>query len=82
MNRMFSLVGRAGFEPATNGLKVRRAHRAEVRIIGEPTAHGAPKVPELPRFCQFLPPSLIGRTDPGLRDATAKTSTAPSPICI
>ena len=32
MNGLFSLVGRAGFEPATNGLKARYALRAEGRF--------------------------------------------------
>ena len=50
-----SLVGRAGFEPATNGLKVLCAHGAPGSVRGEFGLHGSPDVPFSPICGQKVP---------------------------
>ena len=66
MKALFSLVGRAGFEPATNGLKVRYAHSAKRSVRGGFSVHGSPEVPFSPIGGQKSPHCPMSSREPRL----------------
>lgn len=64
MKTLFSLVGRAGFEPATNGLKARYALSAQGRSPLSRACMGRPKQRISRRLCQILPTSQHHTDEP------------------
>jgi hypothetical protein len=67
MNTLFSLVGRAGFEPATNGLKGRYALSARCRFPLCAKRMERTDGQFSPALCQISPTSGFLRGKPELR---------------
>jgi hypothetical protein len=79
MMGLFSLVGRAGFEPATNGLKVRYAVSARRAFRGEAASHGPLGSPFWPVLWRNLPSfrRLVLELETALDENTACRSAGP-----